>query len=529
MMPSSDFLVIGSGIAGLSFALRAAGRGTVVIITKKAETDSNTNLAQGGVAAVVGPDDDVRSHVEDTIRAGCGLSNPEAVEAMAAEGPELVRNLMALGVGFSLGPDGAFDLGREGGHSHRRIVHARDYTGREIERALVERVRADKNVRILEHHLAVDLIIDRTGGAARCRGAYALNLSTQGMETHAAGCVMLAAGGIGQAYLHTTNPPIATGDGIAMAYRAGATVANMEFVQFHPTSLYQPMPDKSGRAFLISEAVRGEGGVLRTKDGRAFMSDYDQRREMAPRDVVARAIDSELKASGEHCVFLDISSIGLERFRSRFPNIRQGCAERGVDLESMKIPVVPAAHYICGGVRTDLSGRTDIRGLYAAGETACPGVHGANRLASNSLLEALVFAHRAARAAGEELEPLGAVQPWDYVGSVPSRERVVVSHNRQSIRRLMGDYVGVMRNDERLNRAGQRLGVIEQEISDYYWRYRVAEELAELRNISTVARLVIECASERKESRGLHYNQDHPRPDDREWRRDSLIRRKGGG
>lgn len=495
-------------------------------MTKKAGSDSNTNLAQGGVAAVVGPDDEVRSHVEDTIKAGCGLSNPEAVEAMAAEGPALVRELFEMGVGFSLGSDGGFDLGREGGHSHRRIVHARDYTGREIERVLVERARACRNIRMLEHHLAVDLIIDTSDGISRCLGAYVLDPQTQEIETVASARTLLATGGMGQAYLHTTNPPIATGDGIAMAYRAGATVANMEFVQFHPTALYQNQPDESGRCFLISEAVRGEGAVLRTRQGRAFMDAYDQRREMAPRDVVARAIDSELKSTGDPCVELDISPIGWERFQKRFPNITQGCRERGVELEKLRIPVVPAAHYICGGVRTDLFGRTDVQGLYAAGETACHGVHGANRLASNSLLEALVFARRAALEAMEEVQPIASTPKWDYVGSVPSRERVVVSHNRQSIRRLMSDYVGVVRSDERLARAGQRLGVIEQEIRDYYWRYRVDEELVELRNISTVARLVIECAAARRESRGLHYNQDHPTQDDAAWRRDSLIKRK---
>ncbi len=498
----------------------------MALVTKKAGSDSNTNLAQGGVAAVMGPDDDVRSHIEDTIRAGCGLSNPEAVAAMAAEGPILVRELFKMGVGFSQAPDGSFDLGREGGHSHRRIVHARDYTGREIERVLVERARACSNIRMLEHHLAVDLIVDRSGGRTRCLGAYVLDPNTQEMETLDSGRTLLAAGGMGQTYLHTTNPPIATGDGIAMAYRAGATVANMEFVQFHPTALYQSLPDENERCFLISEAVRGEGAVLRTRRGKAFMDVYDQRREMAPRDVVARAIDTELKSTGDPCVELDISPIGLERFQRRFPNITQGCRERGIDLEKLRIPVVPAAHYICGGVRTDLFGRTDIQGLYAAGETACHGVHGANRLASNSLLEALVFARRAALAAMEEDRPSASAPGWDYVGSVPSREKVVVRHNRQSIRQLMSDYVGVVRSDERLFRAGQRLAVIEEEIRDYYWRYRVAEELAELRNISTVARLVIECAAARLESRGLHYNQDHPVQDDARWLRDSLVRRK---
>ncbi len=524
-MPSYDFLVIGSGIAGLTFALKAAERGTVCVITKKTETDSNTNYAQGGVASVFGADDSPATHVGDTLAAGAGLSHRDAVAAMVGEGPALVEELFALGVGFTRADPAHFDLGQEGGHSTRRIVHAKDYTGFEIERVLVDRVRRHPRVSILEHHLAVDLVVAGSGPARRCRGVYVLDLATQEMEPYAAGAVLLASGGIGQAYLHTTNPPIATGDGIAMAWRAGATIANMEFVQFHPTTLYQDHADASGRSFLISEAVRGEGAVLRTLDGRAFMADYHRSADLAPRDVVARAIDAELKVSGESHVLLDISGIGLERFRDRFPAISRGCAERGVDLSRRSIPVVPAAHYICGGVRTDLDGRSDLPGLYAAGETACTGVHGANRLASNSLLEALVFSARAARAADGDGPGPTAVPPWDYVGSVPSRERVVVSHNRHAIRLLMWNYVGIVRSDQRLARAAARLATINDEIRDYYWRYRVGEELAELRNLSAMAGLVIECATQRKESRGLHYNQDHPERDDANWMQDTLIRK----
>lgn len=523
-MPSYDFLVIGSGIAGLTYALKVADRGTVCVVTKKTETDSNTNYAQGGVASVFGADDSMAAHIEDTLATGAGLSHRDAVAAMVGEGPALVEELYRLGVGFTLAGPARFDLGKEGGHSRRRIVHAKDYTGFEIERTLAAKVRAHRNVTILEHHLAVDLIVGTAAGERRCLGVYVLDLASGEMESYAAGAVLLASGGIGQAYLHTTNPPIATGDGVAMAWRAGATVANMEFVQFHPTTLYQDHADDSGRSFLISEAVRGEGAMLRTLDGRAFMADYHASAELAPRDVVARAIDAELKASGDSHVLLDISPLGLDRFRQRFPAISQGCAERGVDLTRLAIPVVPRAHYSCGGVRTDLMGHTDIAGLYAAGECACTGVHGANRLASNSLLEALVFAARAATAAGETAAA-GPVPAWDYVGTVPSRERVVVSHNRLAIRQLMWNYVGIVRSDQRLARAAARLAAINDEIRDYYWRYRVGEELAELRNLSAVAGLVIECAAQRNESRGLHYNQDHPQRDDANWLKDTVIRK----
>lgn len=522
-MPSTDFLVIGSGIAGLTFALKAAERGKVTIVTKKDDTESNTNYAQGGVAAVFGPDDGIEDHIRDTIEGGAGLCNPEAVRAMVSEGPELVRELSQMGVGFTMNTQGGLDLGKEGGHSKRRIVHAKDYTGFEIERTLVARTRGHTNITVLEHHLAIDLITERQGEQTSCLGAYVLDTRTGEIEGYSAGITFLATGGGGQVYLHTTNPAIATGDGIAMAYRAGATIANLEFVQFHPTTLYQSSFEENERSFLISEAVRGEGGVLCDKGGRKFMPGYHPRADLAPRDVVARAIDSELKASGELCVFLDISAIGQEKFPKRFPNIFQGCQLRAIDLSRGLIPVVPAAHYICGGVRTDLWGRSDIKRLYSAGETACTGAHGANRLASNSLLEALVFAARSARSSAEELKSADKIKPWDYVGSVQSRERVVVSHNLHAVRLLMWNYVGIVRSDTRLSMAKNRLQAIAGEIRDYYWKYRVTSDLVELRNLVSLAGLIIECAERRKESRGLHYTQNHPETDDRHFRRDTLI------
>jgi len=522
-MPATDFLVIGSGIAGLTFALKAAERGKVTIVTKKDDTESNTNYAQGGVAAVFGSDDGIEDHIRDTIEAGAGLCNPEAVRIMVSEGPELVRELSQMGVEFTTTEKGSLDLGKEGGHSKRRIVHAKDYTGFEIERALVAKTREHANITVLEHHLAIDLIVEKTAGGTECLGAYVLDTRTGEIEGYSAGITFLATGGGGQVYLHTTNPAIATGDGIAMAYRAGATVANLEFVQFHPTTLYQSSFEENEKSFLISEAVRGEGGVLVTRQGKRFMPEYHQKADLAPRDVVARAIDSELKASGDPCVFLDISSIGLEKFKTRFPNIYQGCTQRSIELDKNLIPVVPAAHYLCGGVKTDLWGRSDIKRLYSAGETACTGVHGANRLASNSLLEALVFAARAARAAKDELTQPGEIRPWDYVGSVQSRERVVVSHNRHAVRLLMWNYVGIVRSDKRLARAKSRLKAIAEEIGDYYWKYRVAADLVELRNLVTLSGLIIDGAENRKESRGLHFTQDYPELDDQYFRQDTLI------
>lgn len=522
-MSTTDFLVIGSGIAGLTFALKAAEHGKVIIVTKKDDSESNTNYAQGGVAAVFGSDDGIEDHIRDTIEAGAGLCNPEAVRAMVTEGPQLVRELSQMGVDFTVTREGSLDLGKEGGHSKRRIVHAKDYTGFEIERVLVARTRGHANITVMEHHLAIDLIVEKKAGKTECLGAYVLDTLSGEIEGYSASVTFLATGGGGQVYLHTTNPAIATGDGIAMAYRAGATIADPEFVQFHPTTLFQPSFEENERSFLVSEAVRGEGGVLVNRQGKRFMPSYHPKADLAPRDVVARAIDTELKVSGDPCVFLDISSIGLEKFQTRFPNIYNGCLQRSVDLNKNLIPVVPAAHYLCGGVRTDLWGRSDIGRLYSAGETACTGVHGSNRLASNSLLEALVFSARAAQSAKGELGPTGTLRPWDYVGSVQSQERVVVSHNRHAVRLLMWNYVGIVRSDKRLTRAKGRLQAIADEISDYYWKYRVAADLVELRNLVTLAELIISGAENRKESRGLHFTQDYPEADDRNFLRSTLI------
>ncbi|MEW6687259.1 MAG: L-aspartate oxidase [Candidatus Edwardsbacteria bacterium] len=515
----SDFLVIGSGMAGLIFALKAAEVGTVFLITKKQNTESNTNYAQGGIAAVFDADDSVESHFADTIKAGAGLCHEDAVRVMVEEGPALVKELMSVGVQFSQTENGRLQLGREGGHSSRRIVHAEDLTGQKIEHTLVKEASHNPKIKIFENHTAIDLIISER----RCWGAYVLDNETLEVKTYLAKVIFLATGGGGQVYLHTTNPSIATGDGMAMAYRAGAKLANLEFVQFHPTTLYHSL----AKSFLISEAVRGEGAILRDKDGKAFMSEYHKLKDLAPRDIVARAIDSELKKSGEHCVFLDLSAIPPERKKERFPNIYKNCLSYGIDITQKPIPVVPAAHYLCGGVLTDIWGQTSIEGLYAAGETACSGVHGANRLASNSLLEALVFAERAAQKARQELNEktisLPIIPGWDYVGSVFSQEKVVVSHNREEVQRLMWDYVGIVRTEKRLLKASERLKIISQEIRDYYWKYRVTTTLLELRNLVTLAQLIVRCALLRKESRGLHYNLDYPERDDEHFRKDTII------
>jgi L-aspartate oxidase len=538
MALQSDFLVIGSGIAGLTFALKAAPHGSVALVTKKADTDSATNYAQGGIAAVFAPEDDLESHVQDTLSAGAGLCHEEAVRLMVHEGPVLVRELLSRGVEFSRDDRGDLALGREGGHSRRRIVHASDLTGREIEKALIRAAKAEPRISVFEHHAVVDLIVPPSGAnSPRCLGAYVLDIARGEVDSFAGCATLLATGGMGQAYLHTTNPAISTGDGVAMAFRAGAHIANMEFMQFHPTALYYPPgtgQSSSGQAFLISEAVRGEGGTLRLRDGTPFMERYHELRDLAPRDVVARAVDAELKKSGEPHVFLDLSSIGAERIRSRFPNIYDRCLSCGLDITREWIPVVPAAHYCCGGVVTDLEGRATLPGLYAAGETAHTGVHGANRLASNSLLEALVFASRAGETAVQDLKrnrrnldrALAAVEAWNYVGSVFSDEAVIVSHNRDDIRRLMGDYVGIVRSTARLRRALERLEIIRKEIRDYYWKYRVTAPLIELRSLALVADLVIRSALARRESRGLHYNADFPLRDDAGWRHDTILFRE---
>jgi L-aspartate oxidase len=510
-----DVLVIGSGIAGLSFALRVAERASVTLITKKGSADSATNWAQGGIAAVMGADDSFDAHVEDTLRAGAGLCKPEVVRFVVEHGPEAVQSLLELGVHFDLREVGGYDLGREGGHTRRRVLHASDFTGQEIERALVERAERHPNVRILPHTLAVDLVT--TGklglpGPNRVAGAYVLDAATGEVSTVEAPTVFLATGGCGKVYLYTSNPDIASGDGIAMAFRAGASVANMEFIQFHPTCLYHPQ----ARSFLISEAVRGEGGTLRTRSGEAFMRRHHPQGDLAPRDVVARAIDAELKRSGDDCVFLDCTHLDPGFVRARFPNIFARCLEYGFDMTKQPLPVVPAAHYLCGGVRTNLSGEADIANLFAAGEVACSGLHGANRLASNSLLEGVVFARAAAREVLARLPALTAaaeIPDWNPGSAVDPSEAILVNANWDEIRRCMWNYVGIVRSNRRLDRAARRIRVLREEIREYYWNVRLTPDLVELRNLALVADLIVRCAASRRESRGLHYTLDWPEPD----------------
>jgi L-aspartate oxidase len=531
-MKRFDYLVLGSGIAGLSFALKVADRGRVAVITKKRSAESNTNYAQGGIAAVMSKEDSFDLHVQDTLEAGAGLCRESVVRTVVEEGPARIGELIEHGMQLSErevpGSGGLreIDLGREGGHRKRRIVHAKDMTGREAERALLAAVARRPSIEILENHLVIDLITSRKlgqPGPTCCYGVYVLNRSDGTVETFMAPVTVLATGGCGKVYLYTTNPDIATGDGVAMAYRAGAPVANMEFVQFHPTCLYHPL----AKSFLISEAVRGEGGILKTMDGQEFMERYHPQKSLAPRDVVARAIDTEMKRTGADHVCLDITHKPAPFTMERFPNIYGTCLSYGIDITKHPIPVVPAAHYQCGGVLTDLEGQTGIEGLLAIGEVACTGLHGANRLASNSLLEALVFAHRAAMRV--RTHPPASVDiplpVWEAGRATNADEMVVVAHNWDEIRRLMWDYVGIVRTDKRLRRALKRIANLQEEIQEYYWDFLVTSDLLELRNIATVAELIVKCALQRPESRGLHYNLDHPDSDPGWAQRDTVVRR----
>jgi L-aspartate oxidase len=526
MRHTYDFLVIGSGIAGLSYALRAAQHGSVALVTKDDVSEANTTYAQGGLAAVMDAEDTVASHVEDTLVAGAGLCDPEIVDTVVREGPQRVQELIDMGAEFTrVNGDGALHLGREGGHSANRIVHAADTSGYEVEHTLLARVKDHPNVDVLEHHFAVDLItehhlgqrITRVRPDIHCFGAYVLERGTGTVHTFLAKATMLATGGSGQVYRHTTNPDVATGDGVAMAYRAKARVSNMEFVQFHPTSLYHPEAD----SFLISEAVRGEGGTLLNQSGERFMQEYDDRAELAPRDIVARAIDDQLKQRGEEYVLLDISHQPADAIREHFPHIASTCQSYGIDITEEPIPVVPAAHYQCGGVQTDAVGRTTIDGLFASGEVACTGLHGANRLASNSLIEGLVFSQRAVEPSvryASTHDWRRVVPDWDAAGTEHPGEHILITHNHDELRRVMSDYVGIVRSDVRLERAHRRLRLLYEETEEVYRRSAVSQDLCELRNMIAVSYLIVECAQQRKESRGLHHTVDHPESTEMERR-----------
>jgi L-aspartate oxidase len=532
---TTDYLVIGTGVAGLSFALEAAASGDVLVVTKRSADESNTKYAQGGIAAVLGEGDSFAAHIADTLQAGAGLCHELAVDICVKEAPARIKMLRDVGARFDMAggaKDGTWprpedtdlDLHLEGGHSARRVAHAADMTGREVERALLEAVARSPRVRMLEGHTAVDLItLAKYGGPEVCAGAYVFDDASGKVITILARAVILATGGAGKVYLYTTNPDVATGDGIAMAYRAGAEIANMEFYQFHPTCLYHPQAQR----FLITEAMRGEGAVLRQLDGTAFMQSHDPRGDLAPRDVVARAVDFEMKKSGADHVWLDITDKKPSFVKERFPNIFEECLRWGIDITQQPIPVVPAAHFMCGGITTNLEGRTTMPGLWAIGECASTGLHGANRLASNSLLEGLVFGHRAAQELARTLDrsrPWPDVPEWEIGSAVPSEEAVIIAHNWDELRRLMWNYVGIVRSDTRLRRAARRIALLNDEIIAYYWQYFVTRDLLELRNIATVAQLVVECASSRLESRGLHFTIDH-REVDEKFARDTVIKR----
>ena len=523
----TDYLVLGSGLAGLYFALRASQHGRVVVVSKRSLTEANTRYAQGGVAGVLGPDDSPRKHVEDTLRVGDGLCHPDAVETCVGEGPAHIKHLAdELGVAFDRDEEGNFMLGREGGHSERRIVHAKDMTGAAIQTALLARAaERGESITMLADHMAIDLLTTaKYGGPNAVFGAYVYDQKTGEVKTVLARAVIIATGGAGKVYLYTTNPDVATGDGVAMAYRVGARVANMEFFQFHPTCLYHP----AAKSFLISEALRGEGGVLRLIDGTPFMPRYHEMKDLAPRDIVARAIDAELKRTGDDYVTLDMTHLDPKYLAERFPTIHARCLELGIDMRKQPIPVVPAAHYSCGGVLVDQRGRTSVRNLYAVGEVSMTGLHGACRLASNSLLEALVYAARAADDVRDvTVDRPHRVAPWYAGEATSSDEAVLVSHTWEEIRRLMWNYVGIVRTDRRLERAARRIDLIREEIRDYYWNVLVNNDLLELRNIALVADLIIQSARRRLESRGLHYNLDHLEKDPR-WEKDTILARGDG-
>jgi L-aspartate oxidase len=533
----TDILVIGSGIAGLSYALKASRYAKILIITKKEKAESNTNYAQGGIASVMAKNDNYEFHIKDTLESGAGLCHEDAVRQIVLTGPKLINELMELGAEFSK-HDGELDLGREGGHSRNRIVHAKDLTGKEIERALLHQISINKNITLFEHHTAVELITEhhfrtrskKTENNITCYGAYVFDEIKNQIDTILAKLTVICSGGIGQVYQHTTNPGIATGDGIAMAYRSGCLIANMEFIQFHPTSLYKHHNEHQTQAFLISEALRGAGANLRLRDGKTFMNKYDPRAELAPRDIVARAIDNEMKKHGDPYVYLDATKISEKVIKNQFPHIYNKCLEQGINILRDYIPVVPAAHYSCGGIATDLNGRTSMNNLYALGESAMTGVHGANRLASNSLLEALVFADKAAvdckqYFAGRIKSPKNLhkyIPDWDESGTENAEEWVLISQNKQEIKQTMSNYVGIVRSDLRLIRALRRINLVKAELETFYKKTKVNRELIELRNMATIAYLITKSAILRKESRGLHFNTNYPYISDK-FLKDTII------
>ena len=589
----TDFLIIGSGIAGLSLALKLSTLGKVAIITKKQKAESNTNYAQGGIAAVMDENDNFDLHVNDTLECGAGLCNAEAVKKIVYEGPERIKELIEIGANFSK-ENGEFMLGKEGGHSRNRIIHSKDLTGKEIERALLEKIAKNENIKVYEFYFAIDLLTQKNlkrkyKNKNCCYGIYALNVLSNKIEKIISGKTILATGGAGQVYMHTTNPAIATGDGVAMGYRAGCQIANMEFIQFHPTTLYEKNKDENlSQVFLITEAVRGAGAILKTMMGREFMHKYDKRKSLAPRDIVARAIDNEMKKSGDPFVSLDLKNIGAEKIKKEFPNIYKYCLSKGIDITKEMIPVVPAAHYSCGGIKTDLNGKTNILNLYASGEVTMTGVHGANRLASNSLLEAMVFsdaifksiandqwslvngqwslvngqwsmvngqwsmvngewsnvkretsnvkretsnvkqdlldAKRFVKKKNEELKRIyDNVYDWNEEGTENTEEWILISHNKKEIKEIMSDYIGIVRNTIRLERAYRRMKMMKDEIKDFYEKTKVTVELLELRNLVTVAYLIICSAMMRKESRGLHFMLDYPKRDDIHFLKDTVL------
>ena len=510
-MRTYDVIIIGSGLAGMALALHLAQDRRIGLVTKRELLDGASSWAQGGIAGVLGDDDSIDDHVKDTLIAGAGLCSRDATEFVVSHSKAAIEWLIQAGVPFSRDEDhpGQFHLTREGGHSRRRIIHADDATGAAVQQTLVERIRTHPHIEVMEQHIAIDLITGRKLGLNenRCYGCYVLDRKSGNIETLGALNTVLAAGGAGKVYLYTTNPDTATGDGVAMGWRAGCRVANMEFIQFHPTCLYHPQ----AKSFLITEAVRGEGGVLKLPDGTRFMPAHDERAELAPRDVVARTMDFEMKKRGLECVYLDISHKPAEFLKSHFPNIYSRCLEYGIDITKQPIPVVPAAHYSCGGIMTDFRGRTDVEGLYAAGEVAFTGLHGANRLASNSLLECLVFARSAAQdILSRHKDIIPPLPQWDSSRVTHPDEEIVISHNWDELRRFMWDYVGIVRTNKRLARAQHRIKLLYDEINEYYTNFRVGNDLIELRNLVLTADLIVRCAQMRHESRGLHYSLDHP-------------------